>query len=123
MSKMIWGFTSALCNGITAHSHAVVRLLPPMLMIIWSWAACQVAIVDHELRFTAAFQRGRELLQEGAIGTVLAVESSFIMVRISACYSKNHSSWPCKAGSCCAKSLARCKQWAQNGHVEEALEF
>ena len=43
----------------------------------------QVAIVDHELRFVPAFQRARELLLDGAIGAVLGVESTAIMVRKS----------------------------------------
>lgn len=37
--------------------------------------------MDHELRFVPAFQLARELLQDGAIGTVQVVESSVIMVR------------------------------------------
>ena len=37
--------------------------------------------MDHELRFTAAFLRARELLREGAIGTVAAVEVATFLVR------------------------------------------
>lgn len=43
--------------------------------------APQVAIVDHELRFTPAFQRAKELLRDGAIGTISAVESTVMLVR------------------------------------------
>jgi Oxidoreductase family, NAD-binding Rossmann fold len=45
----------------------------------------QVAIVDHELRFVPAFQRARELLLDGAIGAVLGMESTAILVRTLRC--------------------------------------
>ena len=38
----------------------------------------QLVIVDHELRFTPAFLRGRDHLRRGSIGTVLVVEANVL---------------------------------------------
>ena len=57
------------------HPAEAVNHLPPV----------QVAIVDHELRFVPAFQRARELLLDGAIGAVLGMESTAILVRLLRC--------------------------------------
>jgi len=64
-------------DGLTLQRFRYGRRHTYILLLL----APQVAIVDHELRFTPAFQRAKELLRDGAIGTISAVESTVMLVR------------------------------------------